>query len=195
LVMEVLPAIQLKTKNTLALPGVAQWLCSVTTPEEVDEALQFARTNHLKVSILGGGSNTVVSGPVSGLVIHPANMGVDIVDDESEQLTVRVAAGENWHQLVMHSLENKWYGLENLALIPGNVGASPIQNIGAYGVELANFLVAVEVFDLDSGEAGILSAQQCEPGYRDSVFKQRLKQRVLIWAVPVSYTHLRAHET
>ena len=181
--MEFVAAADLQPFNTLALPGRAEYLCEVTSRAELDGALAFARQRQLPVSVLGGGSNTVLGGPVSGLVVRIANRGIAVVAEDERSVTVEVAAGENWHQLVMASLQRGWYGLENLALIPGLAGAAPIQNIGAYGVELSEFLDAVSLVEIDSGRQRTLTAGQCELGYRDSIFKRTLRGRVVIMSL------------
>jgi len=178
--------ISLQQLNTLALPGRAEYFCRVADGAELREALAFARSHRLKVTVLGGGSNVVLDGDVPGLVVAMANLGVELVDETPESVTLRVAAGENWHQLVASTVAQRWYGLENLALIPGCVGAAPIQNIGAYGVELADVLHGVEVMDIASGESRTLGVGDCQLGYRDSAFKHKLKGRLVVVAVQIT---------
>ena len=105
--------------------------------------------------------------------------GIEVQTTE-DAYRLRVAGGENWHNLVTHCLDNGWYGLENLALIPGSAGAAPIQNIGAYGLEVGRYIESVEYIDITTGEQHTLSNDECEFGYRDSVFKRRLSGNVLI---------------
>ncbi|MGD9662054.1 MAG: UDP-N-acetylmuramate dehydrogenase [Porticoccaceae bacterium] len=185
--VEITPQVSLQPFNSLALPGLAEFFCRATSLAELREALAFARSRSLPVTLLGGGSNTVVCGDVSGLVIVLATRGIEVVDDldksRGDQVRIRVAAGENWHQLVGFTLDQGWYGLENLALIPGSVGAAPIQNIGAYGVELESVLESVDVMDMAGGELRQLSRADCQLGYRDSIFKRSLKGQVIITSV------------
>lgn len=181
--MQILPLVSMREMNTLGLPAVADWLCSITSLEDVTQALEFARAKRIPVCVLGGGSNTVLRARVPGLVMKIANQGLEIIQEDEKSVTLRVAAGENWHELVINTLDRGWFGLENLALIPGNVGAAPIQNIGAYGVELSNFLEAVDIIDIATSEFSTLGVKECELGYRDSIFKNRLKNRVIIWSV------------
>ena len=125
----------------------------------------------------------VLAGDLSALVIHQARKGIEILDDAEDTVLLRVAAGENWHTLVQWTLARNYFGLENLALIPGTVGAAPIQNIGAYGVELAPFVQRVFAIRIEDGKPLELTAKDCEFGYRDSVFKQALRDRVVITSV------------
>ena len=164
----------------MGLPGVAQYFCAVASEAELQQALVFSRNRQLQVRILGGGSNTVVNGDIQGLVIHPQFRGVQTVEDKDNAVILRVAAGENWHQLVRYCLDNGFYGVENLALIPGLVGAAPIQHIGAYGVELAEVLDSVGIVNIATGRVETLSAEHCQLGYRDSIFKRELRGRVVI---------------
>ena len=128
----------LQDLNSLALPACAEYFCSVTNVAEIQQALAFAKANSLQVTPLGGGSNMVIAGDIKGLVVHLNLRGISSVPVNNNQVEVTFAAGENWHQMVQYSLQQCWYGLENLSLIPGNMGAAPIQNIGAYGVELCD---------------------------------------------------------
>ena len=132
--------------------------------------------------LLGEGSNTIFLDDYAGTVIKMATKGIKITERESDTL-VSVAAGENWHQLVSYLLDKDIPGLENLALIPGTVGASPVQNIGAYGVEIAKFIELVEYFDITTKTMHSLNNEQCEFAYRDSIFKNALKNKAVITQV------------
>jgi UDP-N-acetylmuramate dehydrogenase len=132
---------------------------------------------------LGGGSNVLCADVIDGLVVQPAMKGVEIVSESSDSVVVKVAAGEVWHGLVEWTLAKGMYGLENLALIPGCVGAAPIQNIGAYGVEVCDFLVELEALSLDSKDIQVFSKADCQFGYRDSIFKGELKNKTVITEV------------
>ena len=129
--------------------------------------------------ILGGGSNTIFVDDFNGSILVNKIRGISHYDTESAHF-IRVGAGENWHDFVTLCIENKWYGLENLALIPGSVGASPIQNIGAYGKEVNAFIDTVEGIMLPDGKEVLFTNQDCQFGYRDSIFKNELAWRVLI---------------
>jgi UDP-N-acetylmuramate dehydrogenase len=130
--------------------------------------------------ILGGGSNILLSDDFPGVVLHMCLTGIEIVHEDAAATYVRAAAGENWHAFVQWTLAHDLWGLENLSLIPGSVGAAPIQNIGAYGVEVKDYFHELSAFDFDTGEVFVLNKADCEFAYRDSVFKRRLKDRAAI---------------
>ena len=181
--------VSLQRYNTLALPGRAEYFCDICSMDALEEALAFARQQNLAVTPLGGGSNIVLAGNIAGLVLHVNLSGLQAVcNDEAGVIDVAVAAGENWHQTVITCLQNGWYGLENLSLIPGNAGAAPIQNIGAYGVELSDRFHSLHAVDLASGEIVTLDREQCHFGYRDSIFKGELRDRLLITQINLSLT-------
>ena len=173
----------LQQRNTLALKSCASVFIDVSSENELLEALEWAATHGTKIITLGEGSNVVLAGDLGGLVIHQAMRGIDILDDTEDAVLIRVAAGESWHALVQWTLAREYFGLENLALIPGTVGAAPIQNIGAYGVELAPFVQCVNGTQIEDGKPLALTAAECEFGYRDSVFKQALRDRLVITSV------------
>lgn len=160
---------------------------SVYLPVYSDDVLFAMRSDPalslLPRLILGGGSNMLFTRDFSGLVLHMQQRGVRIADEDGDFVYVEAAAGENWHVLVMWTLQQGFGGLENLSLIPGNVGAAPIQNIGAYGVELNEVFHSLRAFDFETGEIIVLDRVQCAFGYRDSVFKQHLRDRVVVLSV------------
>ncbi|MDB9999362.1 UDP-N-acetylmuramate dehydrogenase [Porticoccaceae bacterium] len=170
----------LQDLNSLALPAYAEYFCSVSGISQIQQALAFAREKGLQVTPLGGGSNMVIAGDIQGLVLHLDLKGMSSKPVANDQIEVTFAAGENWHEMVQLCLQKGWYGLENLALIPGNMGAAPIQNIGAYGVELCDLFVSLQAIEISTGELMVLDNKQCQFGYRDSVFKQAYKDRFLI---------------
>lgn len=174
----------LRSYTTLGLPARAAYFVSVTSPEALVAALARAAAADWPVYFLGGGSNIVLAGDVPGLVIHLAWTGCHVVSESSEgEIVVEAAAGHSWHDFVLWTLDQGWAGLENLALIPGTVGAAPIQNIGAYGVELSDRLVAVQVWDRVAGATHWLPAEACALGYRDSVFKSGAPGRYVVLAI------------
>lgn len=164
--------VNLRVVNTLGLSCIASHYCRVASLKELEKALDFAKREKLSVLPLGGGSNLVLPERYTGLVINLAITGIEYVEQDSEQVIVHAAAGENWHCLVMESIGNGYFGLENLALIPGNVGAAPIQNIGAYGLELSERFLQLSAIDLHTGQLVHMTEQQCEFSYRNSLFKK-----------------------
>lgn len=170
----------LQACNTLATPALAEAFCTVASSAELDAALQFARQQRLPVTVLGEGSNVLLGDWLPGLVLNLRTRGREVLLEDSALVTLAVAGGENWHSLVHWCLQQGYHGLENLALIPGTVGAAPIQNIGAYGVEVERFIVSVQARDLASGEVRILQREDCQFGYRDSIFKAELRDRMIV---------------
>ena len=179
----------------------AQYFVSVSSEDELRAALVWAQERDLETTVIGGGSNIIFAPALKGLVVHIAIKGM-LFNGQ----TVTAAAGENWQNLVDTSISNDLFGLENLSLIPGTVGAAPMQNIGAYGVELADFLISLEAMNVVTGETQTFNREQCGFGYRQSLFKADLKDQFVIISVtlglesefkprlaypdPVSYTHL-----
>ncbi len=168
--------------NTLSITAHAQAYCAVDGRDELCEALEYARGEQLPALVLGGGSNCVFSRDYPGLVLHMRSRGVDVEQLDGQPL-LRVAAGENWDALVRSCLDEGYFGLENLIAIPGSVGAAPVQNIGAYGVELSRCLRWVEGWDIEQGLFRRLSASECQLSYRDSIFKRALSDRFVITEV------------
>jgi len=169
----------LQALNSLALPAYAEYFCEVCDQQELLAALDYAREHQLEVTPLGGGSNLVLAGDLPGLAIHLNTKGIShtIVDDCVE---VCFSAGENWHQGVLTTLQRGWYGLENLSLIPGSMGAAPIQNIGAYGVELADIFVSLTAIEIATGKLCQFDKAACEFAYRDSLFKNSARDKYII---------------
>lgn len=177
--MQLLEDVPLQGLNTLGIPARAAYFAEITSVDELQRVLANPILASLPRLVLGGGSNIVLQGDFPGVVLHIAMQGIQVVASEPDPV-LRVAAGENWDQLVRHCLAQGWYGIENLISIPGSVGAAPIQNIGAYGVELADVLVAVTGWDVQRGALRRLDAAQCQLSYRSSIFKQTLQDRFII---------------
>ena len=169
----------LSLANTLQLPSRAAFFCAPVTLKALRSCVLQARQEALEIQLLGGGSNVLLPEYLEGLVVHPS-LKQWWLESQGDTLRVHVSAGVNWHSLVMATVEKGLWGIENLALIPGDCGAAPVQNIGAYGVELADVLEAVQVMYLADGRLAWLTAEECAFGYRESIFKSELLGKVVI---------------
>ncbi|GAB3107549.1 UDP-N-acetylmuramate dehydrogenase [Aestuariicella hydrocarbonica] len=178
-------AAPLQHRNTLAVPAVAEHLARVQSVGELRAALQWWQLHggEAPVMALGGGSNLVLAGNVGGLVLQIEIPGREVLREDEEHVWLKVGAGENWHDLVEYCVNCQYWGLENLALIPGSVGAAPIQNIGAYGVELCDVFSELTALEVSSGKQVMFGREACEFGYRDSVFKRALRDQFIITSV------------
>ncbi|HOU54737.1 MAG TPA: UDP-N-acetylmuramate dehydrogenase [Myxococcota bacterium] len=181
--MRLLPRQALEAWNTFGVPSRADWLCRATTVLEAREAVAFAADRGLPVTVLGGGSNVVLLSRVPGVVIRMEITGFEVRARQGERAMVQVGAGEDWPRLVDRCLEGGLHGLENLTDIPGTAGAAPVQNIGAYGVEVADVLEEVRCLEVPSGREVLLDRRACCLGYRDSLFKSRAPGRYLVVGV------------
>lgn len=175
--------VSLRALNSLALPASANQFYSVSSAQQLPEMLEYFRNKAIKPLILGAGSNVVLAREDYPHCVRIETRGIHLHEQTDETVTLDVAAGENWNELVNHCLDQGYFGLENLALIPGTVGAAPIQNIGAYGVELCEFVEQLELIGLQNSAIETVSNEQCEFAYRDSVFKNRWKDRYIITQV------------
>ncbi|MDR1889246.1 MAG: UDP-N-acetylmuramate dehydrogenase [Zoogloeaceae bacterium] len=164
--------IDLSARNTLTLPARAEFFAAVDSVEQLAALARHPDLVGRRRFVLGGGSNLVLTGDFSGLVLHMNLKEKSLAGEDGEHYYVAAAAGENWSDFVRWTLEQGWPGLENLSLIPGTAGAAPIQNIGAYGVEAGDFLHLVEALDLDAGRPCKFSIDDCALGYRESLFKR-----------------------
>ncbi|QNA99382.1 UDP-N-acetylmuramate dehydrogenase [Massilia sp. Se16.2.3] len=163
--------VSLQAFNTFGLPARARRYLRVSDPAQLDGLRQDPEAASLPRFVLGGGSNVLLTRDVEALVLHMAIPGREIVGEEGDAVLVRAGAGENWHAFVDFTLSQGLGGLENLSLIPGTVGAAPIQNIGAYGLEIKDVFHSLTTYDLASGARRVLAAADCRFGYRDSLFK------------------------
>lgn len=170
----------LQSLNTLRFSATASWLQIVESVDMLRQALIWGRERSLPILVLGGGSNIVFGGDFPGLVLQMALRGRCWSQVGDDTAILELGAGENWHDTVMYTVRSGYRGIENLALIPGTVGAAPIQNIGAYGVELRDALVSVTAWNCESEERVVLSRDDCQFGYRDSVFKQHPDRYVVL---------------
>jgi UDP-N-acetylmuramate dehydrogenase len=173
----------LREFNTFGLPAVAAALVRIRSDADVRRLLAHPELGRAPKFVLGGGSNIVLTRDVPGVVLKVEVVGRRLLEARPDAWLVEVGAGENWHATVAWTLAQGWPGLENLALIPGSVGAAPVQNIGAYGVELKDRFHSLDAVDLVTGRSITLDAAACHFGYRDSVFKQALAGKSLITRV------------
>lgn len=177
--MRVIERARLDQLNTLRLPCVARFVAEVRSANDLAAILTSVTAKRFPCLVLGGGSNLLLPEVLDALVIRPMLRGIRVIKTEGDQVIVEAMAGEPWHDFVMTTLARGWFGLENLALIPGTVGAAPVQNIGAYGVELVDRLHSVQVMDR-AGKLHECKPDQCQFSYRDSVFKQRDGEWVIV---------------
>lgn len=170
----------LRNHNTFGVEASAHAYLPISSAATLAEIRSDATLAAMPRLVLGGGSNILLTKDFPGLVLHMEIKGIEIVGEDDEATYVRAAAGENWHQLVQWTLQHNLSGLENLSLIPGSVGAAPIQNIGAYGIEIKDRFHSLTLFDFETGEQTTLDKAACLFGYRDSVFKHRLRDSAVV---------------
>jgi UDP-N-acetylmuramate dehydrogenase len=175
--MNITENISLRPFNTFGIDVSAHYFSSFSTQEELAELLTVTPAAPF---ILGGGSNILFTRDIDGLVLKNEIPGIDLIHEDDEYLYVRSGAGENWHAFVLYCLERGWAGVENLSLIPGNVGAAPMQNIGAYGVEIKDVFHELEAYDMNEQKVYTFTLNDCEFGYRESVFKRKYRDRFVI---------------
>lgn len=180
--------VSLKTYNTFRFDYQAEYFALIKTPQQLIDAIAWAQSHALAITTLGGGSNLLLQGDVSGLVLINRIAGITQVEQTDACVDVEFGAGEVWHDCVAWAVERGFGGIENLALIPGTVGAAPVQNIGAYGVEIKDVIQSVRVLDLEDLTEHILSSKQCAFGYRESRFKHEWRDRYVITAVTLRLT-------
>ncbi|MCW5662713.1 MAG: UDP-N-acetylmuramate dehydrogenase [Piscinibacter sp.] len=181
--MQIESGVSLKPFNTFGLPAVAQQLVRIAGDADVRRVVDHPQLGRAPKFILGGGSNIILTRDMPQLVLKVEVAGRRLVEERPDAVIVEAGAGENWHAFVAWTLAQGWPGLENLALIPGTVGAAPVQNIGAYGLELKDRFESLDAVDLVTGRSVTLGASICAFGYRDSVFKHDLAGRTLITRV------------
>ena len=184
--MEILENISLTAYNTFGLAAKARYFIEINSLDELRAALSLE--GYPEIFIISGGSNMLLAKDLDALVLHINLKGKKIVGETDDRVTLKVMAGENWHELVLWSLEQGFGGLENLSLIPGNTGTAPIQNIGAYGVELKDIFVSCEAIRLNDQKIRKFTKNECRFGYRDSIFKQEAKGEYIITSVTLELT-------
>lgn len=171
----------LRPYNTFGIESIARYFSVFNNLSDLGEVC--SGYSHLPVLILGGGSNILFTKDFDGIVLKNEIKGITELHEDSEYVYIKAGAGENWHQFVIYCIERGWGGVENLSLIPGNVGASPMQNIGAYGVEIDDVFWSLEAFHLEEKKLYTFTKSDCEFGYRESVFKGKFKGRFVIVSV------------
>lgn len=189
-----LQQVSLLPYNTFGMDVSADCLTTVSSIadlENIASGSSLPRPFH----ILGGGSNVLLTGPVQGTVLLNRIKGITVEQEDDDHIWVKVGAGEVWHDLVLHAIDHGWAGIENLALIPGTVGAAPMQNIGAYGVEVKETIDRVEAWDWEEQRIVSFANEECAFGYRDSIFKHAMKGRVFVTAVVFRFSRKPAFHT
>jgi UDP-N-acetylmuramate dehydrogenase len=175
--------INLKPYNTFHVEAFARFFVRIKSVDDIKWLIQQPVYKENKRFILGGGSNCVFVGNFNGLVIKIETRGIEVVQENNEEVLIKVASGEVWHDFVLHCLTKNWGGVENLSLIPGTVGAAPIQNIGAYGVEVKDLIERVDCIDLSNGAERSFINEECKFSYRESIFKHEWSKNIFISSV------------
>ncbi|WAC44706.1 UDP-N-acetylmuramate dehydrogenase [Pseudomonas sp. SL4(2022)] len=178
--VQVRTQVSLKPYNSFAVEAQARHFAEAENDQQVREALSYAQARQLPLLLLGGGSNLLLTTDVEALVLRMASRGIRVLSDNGERVVIEAEAGEPWHPFVQWTLAQGFAGLENLSLIPGTVGAAPVQNIGAYGVELKDLFAGLTALDRYSGELCEFSLQDCAFAYRDSLFKRESGRWVIL---------------
>lgn len=171
----------LKKHNTFGIDAFAKEYISVTSETQLIEILK--EKQHSELFILGGGSNMLLTKDINALVLHINIKGINVIKEDNEFVWLESKAGENWHEFVLYTIKKDFGGLENLSLIPGNVGTTPIQNIGAYGSEIKDTLVSCDAVEINSGKVVRFTNSDCNFGYRESIFKKEEKGNYIITSV------------
>jgi UDP-N-acetylmuramate dehydrogenase len=180
--------IQLKPFNTFGIAATAAYYAVAESVEDVKDILSNPTIKGLPLLVMGGGSNMLLTQDFNGLVLHIKIKGFTVVEENDEHVIVRVGAGEGWHQFVLYAIEHGYGGVENLSLIPGSVGAAPMQNIGAYGVEIKETFEALEALHIEALQTRTFGKEECRFGYRESIFKRDVKGQYIITHVSFKLT-------
>lgn len=181
--MNILENISLKAYNTFGIDKKAKYFSIVHSKEDLRELLKWAKSKGEKILILGGGSNILLTQDLDFLVIKIEIMGITLLEETQDEVLIEVGAGVVWHDLVLYTISRNWGGIENLSLIPGTVGASPMQNIGAYGVEIKEVFENLKAIDRSDFSVLVFERDDCNFGYRESIFKHELKDKFIICSV------------
>ncbi|MCL9801366.1 UDP-N-acetylmuramate dehydrogenase [Pseudomonas sp. rhizo66] len=171
--LQVQPQVSLKPFNSFGVDVCAQLFAEAHSDADVREALAYATEHHVPLLVIGGGSNLLLTADITALVLRMATRGIRVISEDGSRVVIEAEAGEPWHPFVQYTLAQGLSGLENLSLIPGTVGAAPMQNIGAYGVEIKDVFAGLTALDRQTGELRDFSLEECNFAYRDSLFKQQ----------------------
>ncbi len=183
----------LKPYNSFGVDVSAKYFISINSTKELEEVLSINK--YPNTFILGGGSNILFTKDLDALCLHINNKDIKVVEETKEDVIIECAAGENWHSFVLWCLQNNYGGIENLSLIPGNVGASPVQNIGAYGVELKDVFLSCKTLNVENGLSRTFTKEDCQFGYRNSIFKTTLKGKYIITSITIKLQKPNYHRT
>ncbi|MBJ2243821.1 UDP-N-acetylmuramate dehydrogenase [Pseudomonas sp. WS 5412] len=178
--LDVQPQVSLKAFNSFGIDVRAQWFAEAHSDADVREGLAYAAAQQLPLLVIGGGSNLLLTQDIPALVLRMATQGIRVLHDDGQQVVVEAEAGEAWHPFVLWTLAQGFSGLENLSLIPGTVGAAPMQNIGAYGVEIKDVFAGLTALDRQTGELRDFSLEECNFAYRDSLFKHEVGRWLIL---------------
>lgn len=170
----------LKNCNSFGFDVKTRFLSICSSIDEIIQSIQWQKKENFPLLILGGGSNVLFTDDFPGLIIKPAIKGITVIHEDISSVQLKVGAGEDWDEFVEYCVTKEWSGIENLSLIPGNVGTCPIQNIGAYGVEVKDVITEVETLEIDTFKKHRFTNEECHFGYRDSIFKRALKGKHII---------------
>ena len=178
--MDIIKNKSLKSYNTFGIDCNSSFFARINTLKDLEELYQHPLFKSQKKLILGGGSNILFTSNFEGLVIKNEIKGIEIIKETKDVVEVQIGAGVNWHEFVIYAVNNKWGGVENMSLIPGNCGTAPMQNIGAYGVEIKDTFISLNAYEIETGETVSFDRKKCDFGYRESVFKNDLKDQYII---------------
>lgn len=193
--MKIQENISLKAYNTFGIDVKAKFFAELESKKDILEALTFAKTAKKSIFILGGGSNVLFTSNLDALVLKINISGIEQISQEKDKVILAAGAGVLWHDFVLYSLENNFSGIENLSLIPGTVGAAPMQNIGAYGVEIKSVFHSLEAIEISSGLTQTFLPEDVNFGYRESIFKKDLKGKHIIYKVNFELSTLHEPNT
>lgn len=193
--MQIQKNISLKPYNTFGIDVSASNFVEVTSTEELKSILSDEQYKQIPKLILGGGSNVLFTKDVDALVIHNLLKGIEVINEDHEHVLIKSGAGVIWNDLVTYCVQRSYAGIENLSLIPGSVGAAPMQNIGAYGVELKETFFELEALNIETGEQKTFTKEECKFGYRESIFKQEVKGKYIITSVTLQLNKKPVYNT